>query len=143
MVGFMSMLTPTSMYWNWVWTAPMPPSAELPTPLEKEPVAIGIFEPILSVACCPSLARRRGFCSTLVSLSLSSRLACAWPMVTAKSFAFRWAILFRVKLFVVVLPVGVVVVVEVEEAVVVGVEIVTDAVCGNCIPIFRMMFLLT
>src|SRR5579885_3548629 len=73
-----------------------------------EPVATGYFWPILSTACCPSEARTRGFCNTRVSESVSSRFACACPIVTAKFVAFRCARSFSVRLPVVVGLLGVV-----------------------------------
>ena len=40
-VGFISIFTPTSMYWNWVDHA-MLHERQPPTPFENEPVAIGM-----------------------------------------------------------------------------------------------------
>src|ERR1700722_8900200 len=82
------------------------------TPALYEPVAMGIFWPILSVARWPSVARTRGFCRMCVSASVSRALSVPPVMLTAKLVALRWASELRVKLDeAVVVPVVVVVLV--------------------------------
>src|SRR5579864_3071726 len=76
----MSMLTPTSRYWNWVLTDP-------PKPLWNEPVAMGTRSPILSEAFSLSMTRISGLWRTLVLLSLASRENEMPGMETAKSLA--------------------------------------------------------
>ena len=68
-------------------------------------MATGILEPIFIVAVCPSVARMLGFCSTLVSVSLSSAFSVPPPMVTAKLVAFMLASVFNVNAELLVLPV--------------------------------------
>src|SRR5580704_11956941 len=88
-------------------------------------------EPILRSAFWPSVARILGFCRTLVSESESKRLAVAWPTVTAKLVALRWARLFNVRL-VDVVPVVVVPVVVVDVVPVVPVVPVVLVAFGGC-----------
>ena len=84
------------------------------TPALYDPVATGIFDPIFSVARCPSVARMRGFCRMRVSESDSSAFTVPPVTVTAKFVAFRLPSVFSVRfeeVVGVVVPVVVVVVV--------------------------------
>src|SRR5713101_3804194 len=91
--GVMSMFTPTSRYWNCVFTRGLIPTP--PMPGWNEPVATGTRSPILSEAFCPSTARICGFWIILVVLSLNSAVAVAGVIVTVKSVAFRFPSRFR------------------------------------------------
>jgi hypothetical protein len=90
-----------------------------------------------------------GFCRTLVSESDSNKFAVAWPMVTAKLVAFRWARLLSVRLVpvvpVVVVPVVVVLVVVVLVVVVVALVTCnwTAAVPGSWMPMVLVLSRLT
>src|SRR5258708_36594712 len=78
---------------------------------------MGILEPILRLACWPSVARIRGFWRMRVSVSVSSALRVPPPILTAKLLALILASVLRVKLEgVVVGPVVVLVLVEPGEA---------------------------
>src|SRR5579864_8164398 len=79
----MSMLTPTSRYWNWVLTEP-------PKPLWNEPVAIGTRSPIFRDAFSLSITRTWGRWITLVLLSEASSENEMPGIDTAKSPARRW-----------------------------------------------------
>src|SRR5882762_10072644 len=94
--GVMSMLTPTSRYWNWVLTSGLMPTP--PMPGWNEPVATGTRSPILSEAFWPSRARIWGFWMSLVLLSLKRACTEACGMVTWKSVAFKLAKLLRLML---------------------------------------------
>src|ERR1700756_3172189 len=83
------MFTPTSWYWNCVFTSEL--TIAVAAPVWYDPVATGILSPIFIEASCPSEARTRGFWRILVWLSLSRRLAVACPIVTAKLVPFRCA----------------------------------------------------
>ena len=103
---------------------------------------MGILEPILSVACCPSVARMLGFCRTRVSASESSALSVPPPMVTAKLVALMLARVFSVK------PEAVAVAPVVEVEVVVLVELgetcgVIPNDCGSVMPRLRILSRLT
>ena len=89
MLGVISIFTPTSWYWNCVFTSEL--TSAVAAPVWYDPVAMGIREPIFMVAFCASVARMRGLCRTLVLLSVSSRFSVADPTVTAKSVELRWA----------------------------------------------------
>src|SRR5260370_39935043 len=100
---------------------------------------MGILEPILRLACWPSVARIRGFWRMRVSVSVSSALRVPPPILTAKLLALILASVLRVKLEgVVVVPVVVLVLVEAGEAW--GVR-VTD--CGKGMPRLRSVSRLT
>ena len=90
----MSIFTPTSRYVNCVCTPSE--AVVIAVPAEYEPVATGIFDPIFSVACCPSVARIRGFCNTRVSESDSSAFTVPPVIDTAKFVAFRLPSVFSV-----------------------------------------------
>src|SRR5689334_20142446 len=83
----MSILTPTSRYWNCVFTSGLIPTP--PMPGWNEPVATGTRSPILSDAFWPSTARICGFWMSLVLLSPNRAVAVAAGIVTVKSVAFR------------------------------------------------------
>ena len=84
------------------------------------------------VAVCPSVARMLGFCSTLVSVSLSSAFSVPPPMVTAKLVAFILARVFSVNAELLVVP----------EAVLVGVLLACGLMpndCGRLMPRLRIL----
>ena len=69
--GVMSMFTPTSMYWNCVFTRPFAPARPAPPkPLPNDPVAIGTRSPIFSDAFWFSDARICGFWISFVFASV-------------------------------------------------------------------------
>src|ERR1700739_924489 len=142
-VGVTSIFTPTSWYWNWVFTSEL--TRAVAAPVWYEPVAIGMRDPIFSVAFCWSAARMRGFCRFLALYSRRSALAVATQTVTERALEFRCAKLYSVGLVAVVLgvqsvlPVGHVVV----ELLVVGGVIATPALEGQVMPRLRSQFLLT
>src|SRR5215467_7989104 len=93
----MSILTPTSRYWNWVLTSGLMPTP--PMPGWNDPVATGTRSPIFNDAFWPSSARICGFWTSLVLLSLNRAVAVACGIVTWKSVAFRFASEFRLIVF--------------------------------------------
>src|SRR5215472_10236170 len=125
----MSILTPTSRYWNCVLTRGLIPTP--PIPGWKDPVATGTRSPIFSEAFCPSEARIWGFWMMRVLASLNRKFAVAPGMVTVKFVAWMLARSFRL------IWLGVPVVVpEVGVPLVVGVVLVaelnaTDALAGG------------
>src|SRR6202034_4006056 len=121
--GVMSMLTPTSRYWNWVLTSGLMPTP--PMPGWNDPVATGTRSPIFSEAFCPSRARICGFWISLVSLLLITADKLAEGIVTWKSVAFRLPKVLRLSPLV-VLEVEVVVLVV---AVVLGVVVEAILLC--------------
>jgi hypothetical protein len=94
--GVTSMFTPTSRYWNCVFTSGLMPTP--PMPGWNEPVATGTRSPIFSEAFWPSTARICGCCTMRLSLSLYSAVAVAELMFTWKSVAFRLPSAFRLML---------------------------------------------
>src|SRR5215510_9393273 len=102
--GVMSIFTPTSRYWNCVFTSGLMPTP--PIPGWKDPVATGIRSPILSDAFRPSDARICGFCSNLLLLSEKRKSSVAWGIVTWKLLALRFLNSFKLMVpGVVLLPV--------------------------------------
>src|SRR5580692_4452326 len=97
----------------------MPAVMPVAAPAEYEPVAMGILEPILSLAFWPSVARMLGFCRTRVSASESSALSVPPEMLTEKLVALRLARVLRVKLELLGVLVPLVLVLVLEDAAVV------------------------
>src|ERR1700733_5236860 len=77
--GVMSTFTPTSIYWNCVFTNgftnPEPAVDPTPTPAWKLPVATGTRSPILNFAGCPSTDRTSGFWIILVEEAFNNAFA--------------------------------------------------------------------